>query len=115
MPTNSRAQRRRQNAQQAARANAAARRPSAPPLDEEVLDIAEAEAAAEPIVGTPMNLRTPVSRPARSSRRPATRTVLEPVDYTEDYVHARRDLLRILLWSVVLFAAMIALRFSGVL
>jgi hypothetical protein len=112
MPTNSRAQRRRQNAQQAVRANAAVGRPSAPPddSDEETL------VAAEPIAGTTMNLRTPVSRPARStSRRPATRLAPEPVDYTEDYVQARRDLLRILLWSMVLFVAMIALRFSGVL
>jgi hypothetical protein len=52
-------------------------------------------------------------RQARSTRRPVARPVAEPVDYTQDYFHARRDLTRIAIWSVILFAVMIAIRFSG--
>jgi hypothetical protein len=42
-----------------------------------------------------------------------SRPAPEPVDYTPDYAAARRDLRWIALWSVILFAAMIVLRLSG--
>ena len=61
------------------------------------------------------------TRPARQSRqmrqpvnRPAP-VALAPIDYTEDYRHARRDMLRIFIWSALLFGAMIAIRLTGIL
>jgi hypothetical protein len=42
-----------------------------------------------------------------------SRAAPAPIDYTAEYVAVRRDLRWIVLWSVLLFAAMIALKFSG--
>jgi len=64
-------------------------------------------------MGTTTPLETPAARPARSNRRVLSRPAPEPVDYTGDYTAARRDLRWIALWTVILFAAMVALRFSG--
>jgi hypothetical protein len=66
-----------------------------------------------PSVGTTTSLEMPATRTARSNRRVLSRSTPEPVDYTPDYDAARRDLRWIALWTVILFVAMIALRFSG--
>jgi hypothetical protein len=42
-----------------------------------------------------------------------TRPAPEPIDYSQDYTAARRDLRWIALWTVLLFGAMLALKFSG--
>ncbi len=55
---------------------------------------------------------TAATSAARRQRTLRSR-VPEPVDYTRDYVLARRDMLRIAIISVLLFAAMVALKFSG--
>jgi hypothetical protein len=108
MTPHSRAQRRRQNARQAARANVRATQNQPESLDE----VAE---LSEPVIGETVALSPPPTRQARQVRRPVSRPAPEPVDHTQDYVHARRDLLRVVLWSAVLFAAMIALKFSGLI
>jgi hypothetical protein len=61
-------------------------------------------------------LKTPEvasARTARSTRRVLSRNAPEPIDYSQDYAATRRDLRWIALWTVLLFAAMIVLRFSG--
>jgi hypothetical protein len=35
----------------------------------------------------------------------------QPIDYSRDYMFVRRDMVRIILWSVLLFAGMIAAYF----
>ena len=81
----------------------------------------------------PAQSRRAASRPTRSQRRsgvqasrtynaPATSTIPvqprrtfaaepAPVDRAAEYGFIRKDLIRILLWATVLFAAMIALSF----
>lgn len=109
MPPHSRSQRRRQPQRQNTRPQPI---DAAPAIDaqedaEEVADILPVVPAPEPI------LAVPAQRSTRASRRMLTRPAAEPVDYTKDYAASRRDLTRIIMWSVLLFAAMIALRFSG--
>lgn len=38
-------------------------------------------------------------------------TTAQPIDYSRDYMFVRRDMLRIVVWSVLLFAGMIAAYF----
>jgi hypothetical protein len=55
------------------------------------------------------------SRPAaRTNRRVLSRPAPEPIDYSKEYAAVRRDLRWIVLWTALLFAAMIALKLSGV-
>jgi hypothetical protein len=109
MPPHSRAQRRRQAARSAPRPPRGAGAPAS--VEAEPLERVE-----EPVVPaappTPATLSAP--RAARPGRRAAAR-VLEPVDYSQDYASARRDLTRIAVISALLFAAMVALSFSGLL
>jgi hypothetical protein len=107
MPPQSRAQRRRQSARQQQQ-----RRPAAPTPSVEDVGAAntgptialESAPAAGPKASAP---------PTRSARRMSSRAVPEPIDYSKDYGAVRRDLRWIALWTVLLFVAMIALRFSG--
>ena len=99
MPPQSRSQRRRQAVRQQARPAASAHTTAQPP------SIGSTSLAKTPEVAS--------ARTARSSRRVLSRNVLEPVDYSQDYAATRRDLRWIALWTVLLFAAMIVLRFSG--
>jgi hypothetical protein len=99
MPPQSRSQRRRQALRQQSRPAASAN-----------------TTGQAPSIGSTVPLVTPETsgaRTARSSRRVISRSAPEPVDYTPDYTAARRDLRWIALWTVLLFAAMIALKFSG--
>ena len=104
MPPQSRSQRRRQAARQQTRPAASAPAPiSAPSIGETVpLDPAT---IAPPASGAP--------RAARPNRRVLTRPAPEPVDYTPDYAAARTDLRWIAIWTALLFIAMFALYFSG--
>jgi hypothetical protein len=107
MPPQSRSQRRRQAARQQGRpANAtstisAEATSRAPSIDE----AAPLASPAPPVA----------PRPARnnSARRVISRAAPEPVDYTSDYAAVRVDLRWIAIWAALLFIAMIALRFSG--
>jgi hypothetical protein len=64
-----------------------------------------------PVVGEARRIE---GRPAgRTNRRTLSRPAPEPVDYSKEYSAVRRDLRWIALWTVLLFAAMIALKFSG--
>lgn len=110
MPPHSRAQRRRQAARQQGRAasaptaGTASRAPSAE------------TASPEPSIGPTVPLaprESAAARPARQARRVLSRSAAEPVDYSKDYTAARRDLRWIALWTVLLFAGMLALKFSG--
>jgi hypothetical protein len=84
---------------------------SAPNMDETVpLD--------PPIMATPAS-RIPTqggaaARAARPNRRVLTRPAPEPVDYTADYAAVRVDLRWIAIWTALLFIAMFALYFSGI-
>lgn len=98
MPPHTRSQRRRQAAGQKVRPNTSVTTP---------LDNAVASATVQ-LDNPPL-----AARPARSARRVATRTAPTPVDYSADYSAVGRDLRWILLWSALLFAAMIVLRVSG--
>ncbi|HEX5692019.1 MAG TPA: hypothetical protein VFX76_18520 [Roseiflexaceae bacterium] len=104
MPPQSRAQRRRQSARQQQQ-----RRPSQP--------APSVESVREPVTGPTVALdpapAAPVRAASRNQRRVLSRPALEPVDYTADYTAVRRDLRWIALWTVLLFAAMLALKFSG--
>jgi len=97
MPPQTRSQRRRQTARPQ-------NRPAASTETPEIV---------APSIGTTTSLDAPAARPARTARRVLSRPAPEPVDYTADYTAARRDLRWIVLWTVILFVAMIALRFSG--
>jgi hypothetical protein len=115
MPPQSRAQRRRQAARQqqsrpkapsavsAEAARSAASMGETIPLDAPTIAL-ESAPAAGPKASAP---------PTRSARRMSSRAVPEPIDYSKDYGAVRRDLRWIALWTVLLFVAMIALRFSG--
>lgn len=52
-------------------------------------------------------------QPVRSQQRRPVRAVpqSEPVDYALDYARVRHDLKRIALWSILLFAGMVAIAF----
>jgi hypothetical protein len=111
MPPHTRSQRRRQNARQQPRPSASVE-----------------TTRREPSTGTTVNLEAPVEAPAMSApaapsratraatprRRVISRPAPEPIDYTKDYAAARIDLRRIALWAVLLFVAMVALYFSGI-
>lgn len=112
MPPQSRAQRRRQAARQQGRTGApgggAARQQGR-------ATSAPAGAASQPPSTAPTVplAESASARPARPARRVISRTAPEPVDYTKDYNAVRRDMRWIALWTVLLFVAMIALKFSG--
>lgn len=58
--------------------------------------------------------RSPQRSPQRSQLRRTGRTAMPaptPVDFSQDYAYVRRDLIRIALWSTLLFAGMIAMYF----
>lgn len=111
MPPQSRAQRRRQSQRAAPRRGVPAKQ-SAP---------VEAAPALEPAEGATVLLEAPhielqraAPRSARASTRRPVARVLAPVDYSEDYAMARRDLVRIAIIGVLLLAAMIGLGYAGV-
>lgn len=116
MPPQSRAQRKRQAARQQSRPKApnavnTEAAISAPTMDEAIpLD---APPLAAPAAGIP----TPAGaapRVARPNRRVLTRPAPEPVDYSADYAAVRVDLRWIAIWTALLFIAMFALYFSGI-
>ncbi|HET9221737.1 MAG TPA: hypothetical protein VFO07_04500 [Roseiflexaceae bacterium] len=121
MPPQSRAQRRRQ----AARLQQQQSRRPAPPQNLDAADQAPAmDADDTAVTGTTIALgpSAPVvgearrieSRPAaRTNRRVLGRPAPEPIDYSKEYAAVRRDLRWIVLWTALLFAAMIALKLSG--
>jgi hypothetical protein len=117
MPPQSRAQRRRKNTQQARRASSAASQPLVAehgPAEATTADeLPEAPSISTRTATLPPPAQAAGTRSPRSTRRPVARPVAEPVDYTADYQSARRDIIRIIVWSGLLFVAMIALRFSG--
>jgi hypothetical protein len=113
MPPQSRAQRRQQNTRRATTSpNTAARPASGGDIDQTLLEAAEAEVAAEPLMQS-LPPRGAVTRAPRQSRRPIVRPTAEPIDYTADYIGARSDMIKIAIWSALLFAAMIAIKLSG--
>jgi hypothetical protein len=114
MPPQSRAQRRQQSARRAQTAPGAARQTTSD-YDQSLLEAAEAEVAAEPLMPTSLPPRGAVTRAPRQARRPIARPSAEPVDYTADYDGARSDLIKITIWAVLLFGAMIAIKLSGIL
>lgn len=104
MPPHSRSQRRRQGARQQER--------PARPSSSAASASATGQAAA---TGQTISLdEAPAARPQRQARRVLSRSAPEPVDYTKDYMAVRSDLRWIAIWSLLLFAAMAALKFSGV-
>lgn len=123
MPAPSRAQRRRANIQKQASGSrqGSPQTSQQPPLDDtftgETLPLttpSNVEAASTPMP----NYGTRPARQSRQMRQPVNRpapVAPAPIDYTEDYRHARRDMLRIFIWSALLFGAMIAIRLSGIL
>ena len=120
MPPQSRAQRRRQAArqQQQSRRTAPPRNPDAggqrPAVGADEAAVTGPTVALDapvPVVGEARRIE---SRPAaRTNRRVLSRPASEPIDYSKEYSAVRRDLRWIALWVVLLFAAMIALKFSG--
>lgn len=104
MPPHTRSQRRRTSARQQNRPAVSVEAPQIDPM------IGTATSLDAPAARAP---EMPPARAARTTRRVLTRSAPEPVDYTADYAAARRDLRWIALWTVILFVAMIALRFSG--
>jgi hypothetical protein len=111
MPSQSRAQRRQKNTRQATRPNQGTPRVvEYDEIDQATLEAAEAEVAATPLVNTQPRQ---AARSNRQARRPVNRPALEPVDYTQDYAVARSDLIKIIIWSVILFGGMIALKVTG--
>ncbi len=116
MPSQSRAQRRRQNARQNARSSTSAARSTQPIAESTADQIEEAGESSTLSTGATMNLGVAgTTRPARQTRRPSIRPAPEPIDYSADYISARRDLVRIALWSALLFSAMIVIRLTGVI
>ncbi len=103
MPPQSRAQRRRQaNRQQQRRPNQTG--PSAEVVHESAATGSTSVLDPEPAAVRPAS---------RNPRRVLSRAAPEPVDYSADYNAVRRDLRWIALWTVLLFSAMVALKFSG--
>jgi hypothetical protein len=111
MAPHSRAQRRQKNARQATRANPNTTRS----VENDVIDQAELEAAEAVVAAAPKIDLTPrpAARQSRQVRKPIIRPTAEPIDYTQDYVVARSDLIKITVWSVLLFGGMVALKFTG--
>ncbi len=110
MPPHTRSQRRRQAVQQKGRsAPPSVRASSSAPPSVETTSPAPVTSATIPLDSAPVATQ----RSARPSRRGSSRAAPAPIDYTADYVAVRRDLRWIVLWSVLLFVAMVALRFSG--
>jgi hypothetical protein len=54
--------------------------------------------------------RRPVRSPQRQQGRRTSREK-EGIDYTQDYHYVRHDLKRIAIWSILLFACMVAAYF----
>jgi len=106
MPAQSRAQRKRQGARQQPQTRRTTASISTP--------FAEGDVAS---TGPTVRIETPPASVAARSNRPirrtSTRPAPEPVDYSKDYLAARRDLRWIALWSVLLFVGMFALKLSG--
>jgi len=77
-------------------------------------------ASSAPSIGESLDAPTVASpaiasaRTARPNRRVLTRPAPEPVDYTADYAAVRTDLRWIAIWTALLFVAMFALYFSGI-
>jgi hypothetical protein len=128
MPPQSRAQRRRQAAKQQQSRPVKPRPANQPPtsvvepdtdtyadISESYRDISMANlgTADAPHMPTPGASRATPNRSARRVR--SARPAPEPVDYSKDYANVRRDLRLIAIWASLLFIAMIALRFSGLL
>lgn len=108
MPPHSRAQRKRQVPRQQPRPAGSA--PVAPePVDVVVSDLTIEGLAAGVQPGNAAGVPS-----TRTTRRMRTRVAPAPVDYTSDYSDARKDLRLITLWAVLLFIAMFALKFSGI-
>lgn len=109
MPAQSRAQRRRANT----RLKEAVHTPrlQLPDLEAPVAYI-QPVALVEPDLAAHSTL-APASS-SRSVRRLKNRAAPEPIDYTKDYKYAVSDLRLIALWSILLFAAMIALYFARI-
>jgi hypothetical protein len=106
MPSQSRAQRRRQaTRQQQQQRRPSPPVPSAPALNE--------TASTGPTIALDTEAPAAPRPAARGTRRVLSRTTPEPVDYTKDYEAVGRDLRWIALWTILLFVAMIALKFSG--
>lgn len=110
MPSQTRSQRRRQ--QQRTQRQINAPRPARPMPD--IIDGPLDENAAFEELAAPVEAE--LAAPARTPRkqRRIVRPAAEPVDYSLDYQLARHDLRRIAILSILLLAAMIALRLSGV-
>jgi hypothetical protein len=113
MPPQSRSQRKRQAARQQTRPPAP--RTASTPAPISAPSIGETVPLDPATVAPPMSA-PPASAPraARPNRRVLTRPAPEPVDYTADYAAARMDLRWIAIWAGLLFIAMFALYFSGV-
>ncbi|MBK9714263.1 MAG: hypothetical protein IPO81_23595 [Kouleothrix sp.] len=108
MPPHTRSQRRRQPTRNQPRPTASAETTSPEP------SIGPTIPLEPPTIAPPsMSASTP-TRQGRVSRRVISRPAPEPIDYSKDYAAARLDLRRIVLWALLLFVAMVALKFSGV-
>jgi hypothetical protein len=78
-------------------------------------------ATSAPSLGETISLEAPTMaapasvppRAVRASRRVLTRPAPEPIDYSADYAAVRTDLRWIAIWTALLFVAMFALYFSG--
>jgi hypothetical protein len=70
--------------------------------------------AMPPLAPTLVEPQPAAPRPPRASRRSGQRAA-EPLDYSQDYASSRRDLVRIAVISIVLFAVMVAISFSGLI
>jgi hypothetical protein len=105
MPPQSRSQRRRQAARQQQQ-----RRPNPPARS---VEPAREPASTGPTIALDSAPPAPARPAPRAARRVLSRPAPEPVDYSGDYDAVRRDLRWIALWTVLLFVAMVALRFSG--
>ncbi|HEU4324082.1 MAG TPA: hypothetical protein VFS21_13110 [Roseiflexaceae bacterium] len=113
MPPHSRAQRKRQAPRQQPRPAGSA--PVAPePVDVDISDLTMEGLAGGVQPGYAVSAPAGSAAASKAARRTRTRVAPAPVDYTSDYADARKDLRLIVLWAALLFIAMIALKFSGV-
>jgi hypothetical protein len=115
MPPHTRSQRRRQVVQQKGRSAppSVEKARSAPPSVESIEAVSPPPVTSATVPLASPQVGTQTQRPARAARRVISRATPAPVDYTGDYTAVRRDLRWILIWTVLLFVAMFALRFSG--
>jgi hypothetical protein len=114
MPSQSRAQRRRQAANQQQR-RPQPPRPNAGAAEspESADSVLTLDSLAQP-AATPTAPPSPARQPSsRTTRRVLSRSAPEPVDHSKDYVAVRTDLRWIAIWSALLFGTMIALKLSG--